>query len=247
MDRHIKEKFLESWEKYFPRQELPLAWYYTNEKKDLEPAPQSDGWRCLICDLGMVRGGKSLMFSADTIGCPGGQWAAGFIQEMGENFEYFLSCGIPGRMEGLRYKKTPELVTGQYANISPFTAPGKFLVFKRWDRLDESDAPQVVVFFANPDTISGLYTLAGFDDCSPDSVIAPFGAGCGTIIHTPYQELVSGSDRAILGMFDISARPCVPRDRLTFAVTRSRFERMLANMDDSFLITESWAKVRARL
>lgn len=26
------------------------------------------------------------------------------------NFEYFLSCGIPGKLEGERYKKTPELV-----------------------------------------------------------------------------------------------------------------------------------------
>jgi hypothetical protein len=34
------------------------------------------------------------------------------------------------------------------------------IVFKRWDTLDEADSPEVVIFFAPPDVISGLFTLA---------------------------------------------------------------------------------------
>ena len=34
----------------------------------------------------------------------------GFTQELRPNFEFFLSCGIPGEMEGERYKKSQELV-----------------------------------------------------------------------------------------------------------------------------------------
>ncbi len=48
-------------------------------------------------------------------------------------------------------------------------------------------------------------------------------------------------------MFDVSARPCVPAGVLTFAVPWPKFTRMVANMDESFLITSSWAKVQARL
>jgi hypothetical protein len=50
-----------------------------------------------------------------------------------------------------------------------------------------------------------------------------------------------------LGMFDVSARPGVPDDRLTFAVPMKRFEQMVRNMDESFLITNSWKTVRDRL
>jgi len=48
-------------------------------------------------------------------------------------------------------------------------------------------------------------------------------------------------------MFDVSARPFVPADVLTFAVPMKKFESMVENMDESFLITESWAKVKNRI
>ncbi|MBN2227044.1 MAG: DUF169 domain-containing protein [candidate division Zixibacteria bacterium] len=247
MDKNIISRFLDLWHLYFPNQELPLVWYYSNEIAGTEPAESSNDWHCLICDLGKVRNGVPLAFDVESIGCHGALRSAGFIQTMGENFEAFLSCGIPGSTKGLRYKKTPELVKQQYAVMPSFTAPGKYLAFKRWDKLDENDNPMAVVFFANPDTLSGLFTLVGYDDASVDSVIAPFGAGCASIIYAPYCELTAGAHRAVLGMFDVSARPCIPKDRLTFSVTWPRFERMLAGMDECFLTTDSWARVRTRL
>jgi hypothetical protein len=48
-------------------------------------------------------------------------------------------------------------------------------------------------------------------------------------------------------MFDVSARPCVPAGTLTFAAPFSKFTRMVGNMDESFLTTESWKKVKKRI
>lgn len=84
--------------------------------------------------------------------------------------------------------------------------------FKRWDRLDEADDPAVVIFFAPPGVLSGLFTLANFDEVDPQAVIAPFGSGCSSIVYHPYRELDSDRPRAVLGMFDVSARPCVLED-----------------------------------
>jgi len=163
------------------------------------------------------------------------------------NFEYFLSCGIPGKLEGERYKKSPELVREVVASSPRFTAPAKSIVFKRWDALDASDNPEVAIFFARPDVLSGLFTLANFDECEPNGVIAPFAAGCGTIVQYPYLEKASARPRAVLGMFDVSARPYVPGDVLSFAVPMRKFARMIENMEESFLVTPSWGKVRRRL
>ena len=77
--------------------------------------------------------------------------------------------------------------------------------------------------------------------------LAPFGAGCASIIQYPLLEAAKERPRAILGMFDVSARPRVPDGVLTFAVPWSKFERMLANADETFLTTESWAKVQRRI
>jgi hypothetical protein len=150
-------------------------------------------------------------------------------------------------MEGERYKQTPELVKEMLQRMPPFEAPGPIVVFKRWDHLEEGDEPAVVVFFATPDVLSGLFTLANFEEANLEGVIAPFGSGCSSIVYHPYQELGSARPRAVLGMFDVSARPCVPKNVLTFAVPWPKLVRMVGQMDESFLITGSWHKVRARM
>jgi len=128
-----------------------------------------------------------------------------------------------------------------------FTAPGKYIVFKRWHQLTEDDQPFVVIFFAQPDVLAGLFTLANYDAPDPQGVIAPFGSGCSSIVYLPFQEQLSENPRAVLGMFDVSARPCVPTDVLTFSIPWKKFVAMVENMEESFLITNSWQQVQARI
>jgi len=166
---------------------------------------------------------------------------------MRPNFEYFLSCGIENKMEGERYIRTPELVVEWLKNRTIADITGKYIVFKRWDMLDENDNPDVVIFFATADILSGLFTLANFDQSEPNGTFTPFGPGCGSIIHYPYIEKDAQRPRAVIGMFDVSARPCVPPGILSFAVPMVKFSSMIGYMDESFLITESWKKVQKRL
>jgi hypothetical protein len=247
MDLGFRKLFMERWDRHFPGADLPIGFYYTDEKDECELAQPPRGFRCVICDLAGVRNGKSLAFDENAVACGGGKRYLGFTQELMPDFEYFLSCGIEGKMEGERYKKTPELVREMMQGESPFESPGKYVVFKRWDRMDEADEPAVVIFFAAPDVLSGLFTLANFDEQDRNGVIAPFGAGCSTIVDYPLRELQSSRPKAVLGIFDVSARPCVPSNVLTFAVPWPKFVRMVENMEESFLITESWNKVRKRI
>jgi hypothetical protein len=48
-------------------------------------------------------------------------------------------------------------------------------------------------------------------------------------------------------MFDVSARPFVPKEMLTLAMPINKFVRMINNMDESFLITKSWNRVAKRI
>jgi hypothetical protein len=105
----------------------------------------------------------------------------------------------------------------------------------------------VVIFFATPDILSGLFTLANYDQSEPNSTFAPFGAGCGSIVYYPYIEKNAERPRAVIGMFDVSARPCVPSGVLTFSVPMIRFAVMITYMDESFLITDSWKKIQKRI
>ncbi len=247
MDIELKQKFLEMWKKYFNNAELPITFYYTDEEGHAELVEPGSVSRCVIGAISNIRRGTSYSFNIESVGCFGGKRYLGFADKIRPNFEYFLSCGIPGELEGERYKKTPELVKELMEKMPSFKAPAKYIVFKRWDMLDESDSPEVVIFFAKPDVLSGLFTLAGFDMSEPHGVISPFGAGCATIVQYPYLEKDSDNPRGILGMFDVSARPHVPENVLTFSVPMNKFATMVENMDESFLITGSWKMVQKRI
>ncbi|MDD3876527.1 MAG: DUF169 domain-containing protein, partial [Bacteroidales bacterium] len=95
--------------------------------------------------------------------------------------------------------------------------------------------------------LSGLFTLANFDQTEPNSTFTPFGAGCGSIVHYPYLEKDAARPRAVIGMFDPSARPCVSGNTLSFAVPMVKFEKMIHYMEESFLTTNTWTKVKNRI
>jgi len=124
---------------------------------------------------------------------------------------------------------------------------GKSIVFKRWDRLAAADNPDAVVFFVRPEVLSGLFTLANYDQVDPNGVICPFGSGCASVFHYPWLEQQKEDPKAVLGLFDPSARPCVPSDVLTMAFPMKKFEKVIGFMEESFLITGTWEKVMKKI
>ncbi len=177
MDPKVRDEFTRKWKKYFNKAELPIAFYYTDTADKTAMLQPTTAHRCVIANVVGVRKGKTVAFDNDTIGCFGGRRYLGYSQTIRPEFEYFLSCGIPGKLEGERYKKSPELVKKLMESAPPFTAPKKYVVFKPWDKLDRADEPEVVVFFAPPDVLSGLFTLAGFDESDVNGVTCPSARG----------------------------------------------------------------------
>ena len=247
MDPKIKSIFELKWKKYFAKTELPIIFYFSNELSGAVKATIPKGRSCLICELSKVRTGESIAFNNAALSCGGAKRYLGFAQGMRPDFEYFLSYGIPGKMEGERYIRNPDMVKEIQKNQVKLAHNKEYIIFKRWDKMEEYDKPDVVIFFATPDVLSGLFTLANFDQVAHDSSIAPFGAGCGTIVHYPWLEKDRDNPRAVIGMFDPSARPCVGANVISFAVPFVKFEKMVGYMDESFLITNTWDVVLKRI
>lgn len=242
----LKEKFLGLWKKYFVNAELPIVFYYTEGTGGAEWADVPSGRSCIICELAKVRSGKSLVYNDERIKCMGAKRYLGYLDKMRPGFEYFLSCGND-QMAGERYIRTPTMVKEIMKSQKKLPIDGKNIVFKRWDKLTAEDVPEVVIFFATPDVLSGLFTLANFDQTEPNGTVTPFGSGCGSIVYHPYLESLAERQRAVIGMFDVSARPCVPENVITFAVPMKRFEKMTGYMEESFLITETWTTIKERM
>jgi hypothetical protein len=150
-------------------------------------------------------------------------------------------------MEGERYVKTPELAREFIAQRKPSLASAAYCVFKPIEKFQKEEKPQVVIFFSPPDILSGLFTLTNYALERVDGVYAPFGSGCSTLLTTPLKEAAKEQPQAILGMFDVSARPMVENNILTLAMPYPVFLKLLENVSGSFLETESWKKVYERM
>jgi hypothetical protein len=248
MDSELRDKFIGLWNDYFEGSDLPITFGIGTATGTTKKAPIPKGWRCLVCDLARIRKGISRTFDQESLSCSGAKFFLGYTSERSPEFRYFLSFGKPGVVEGELYKRTPEIVDEASRHQEHIPAEGKCYTFKRWDQLTEDDAPEVVIFFARPEVLSGLFTLANFDQTDPNGgVICPFSSGCGTIIYYPWLEQQKKNPKAVLGMFDPSARPCVMVDILTMAISMKKFVKMIGYMEESFLITETWGNVRKKI
>lgn len=247
MDTKFRQKFIELWDRFFDEAPLPIVFFYSDTTRDAERVRAHVEHRCVVADIARVRAGRSVFFDNDSVSCPGGKRYFGFSEGLMPDFEYFLSCGIPGKLEGERYKKDPGLVGEYLKRVPAFGAPSRYIIFKRWDNIAPEDNPEVVIFFANADVISGIFTLANFDEPELNGVFSPFGAGCATIVLYPCIEKLSDRPRCVLGMFDTSARPCVSSETFTIAAPMNKFVKMVENMEESFLTTGSWGKIRKRI
>ncbi|MEG0789814.1 MAG: DUF169 domain-containing protein [Alistipes sp.] len=245
MEQKKRDQFLELWHRYFNHAELPITFEYTNELHGLLPEPQLSRHRCIIGQLIKARNGRTLCLDAASLSCRGGGRYLSFTDHMFPHFEQFISHDSEG--QGERYRRTPEQVHDFITALPILPIRGRNLVIKRWDKLAETDRPDGVIFFAEPDVLSGLFTLANFNCGRTDGVITPFGAGCTSIFYHVYREQVEGTNRAILGMFDPSARKCVKSNLLSFAFPYNKFTEVMDYMEESFLSTRSWEIVRRRI
>ncbi|NVN95939.1 MAG: DUF169 domain-containing protein [Bacteroidetes bacterium] len=247
MNENLKSTFIQQWKKYMGNAALPVALFYSNDLHNAKAVEKTQGHSCIIAGFTKVFNGQSLAFNAGNIGCGGGLRYCGFADQLRPGFEYFLSYGIEGKMEGERYKKDPATVLELMKQTPKAKAPASWLIIKPFELLEANDEPEVIVFFATADVLAALFTLANYDRTDLYGVKSPFCAGCGSVIQYPLLENQKENPDCILGMFDSSARPYIKAGQLSFAIPMKRFETLVGYMDESFLITETWDVIKKRI
>jgi len=230
----------------------PVALLLADEKPAGALEFKEGTWGCVVAMFFTAARGKTAVFGANTCGCPGGRIGLGFTDSYNHvpgGIEHFLSTGRgEGYPEGEAYLKTPELARDFVENLPRTCIPTNYIVAKPLDEIDPSvEKPALVVFFCEPDQLSALVVLANYGRTGSDNVIMPFGAGCHQTCLIPYAESKKDRPRAVVGVTDISARPMVDPNVLSFTVPFAMFEEMEANVPGSFLEKEAWKKVRSRI
>jgi uncharacterized protein (DUF169 family) len=205
-------------------------------------------WSCVIGLLWRARKKGGIAYvDREHFGCLGGAFYLGFLKPQLDAIAHYVSTGIPGRLEGEYYFDSPAVSRLFFQTIDPLPAPARYCVFKPVGLFGADQAPLVVIFFARPESVSGLHQLATFVTNDFEAVASPFGAGCSNIVTWPLRYMAMGRLKAVLGGWDPSERKYLKPDELTFAVPYELFVRMVDRWEESFLKTATWGAVRKRV
>jgi uncharacterized protein (DUF169 family) len=251
----------------------PVALLWADEKPADARQFTPGKWGCAVVMFAQAALGRTAALSRETMGCRGGGVGMGFGEIFRETpggiecFYRFLSSGnasdedgravaaaMEGRMspqartsflEGEGYLKSPDLAKAFVDSLPTLEIPARFAVFKPLEQVDrDRERPVTISFLANPDQISALVVLANYGRRTNENVTAPFGAGCHAIGILSYREAERNPPRAVMGLFDISARVNVAHlldpDVMTFTVPLAMFDEMEQNVAGSFLERETW-------
>ena len=234
---------------YGPKKGVPIS----RELEDKHELDMQEVMKCFSCVMGNIwlarKKGGAAFISQEEYGCPGGVYYTSMLKPHLRFIEYYVSTGFEGTpLEGERYMPNPDAMRNFMLEVNPRKAPGKYCIFKPLSQFKDGEEPEFVIFFARPEVLSGLHTQATFTSGDMDCVVTPFGAGCTSMISWPLYYKERGVDKAVIGGFDPSARKFMKTDELTFTVSLSFYEKMLAALPDSMFTHETdWKTVRKKV
>ena len=248
--------------------EEPMGIFYTDEKpiEGFSPKPNElptrekemkneIDWQkvfgqfsCVIGNIWRARKKQAAAyFSAEQFGCPGAAFWLGFNKPQTETIIKYVSTGIPNWTDGELYCDSPDNLRQIFEYVDPRPAPKSFCVVKPLSQFADGEEPELVTFFSRPESLSGLHQLATFVTNDPEVVASPWGPGCGNIVTWPLHYLSKGTNRAVVGGWDPSARMFFKTDELSFTVPFLMFRDMLDRYGESFLTTKTWETVQKKI
>ncbi|MBN1571592.1 MAG: DUF169 domain-containing protein [Deltaproteobacteria bacterium] len=226
--------------------ESPVGFQYT----DLEPKGARTAIKksrvCIYPFLNMARKGETVYFSREWKACRGGAFYLGFKKSLMKGIGHFLSHGIPGRIEGERFKKTPELGEALSDEIEFVPATGQYIVFRPLKDFTEEEPPEAVTIYGNGDVMGAMIVMANYAREGNDEVITQFSSGCYSMVTEPRIQSRNKSPKAVLGSFDIACRPFIDPSIMTFSMTADHLWEMALDMGESFLTINPWLKIKGR-
>ena len=160
-------------------------------------------WKDFSCVIGKVWIARNkrtaAYFDSEHFGCLGGAFFLGYLKPQLNAIVHYVSTGVPNVLQGERYFSSPDAARTFYETMDPRPAPRRFCIFKPLSMFTGSEQPEVVIFFARPEAISGLHQLAVFVTRDLEVVMSPMGAGCANIVTWPLKYMEQGRLKAVLG------------------------------------------------
>lgn len=190
--------------------------------------------------------GKIFAFDKNTTGLPCSAFYLGYTDWIFEGIEQFLSNECAWGREPERFIKTPELAKKFVESYLRKPHRKGAIVFKPLEFFADDEKPKLVIFFVNADQASALQYLISFEAPREERIITRFASACMSVFTVPIEYAEKGEKKAVWGFHDISQRRKIPKEIMSMTLTYPLFEEICGNIEESFLLTEQWEKLKRR-
>ncbi len=226
----------------------PCGVYFSDERPQNSLELKKKGNGCIVPLILKASKGVPLVFAEESTGWPCSAFYLGFQDTIFEGIEFFLSNKDDFWRPCERFIQNPGLAKTLIDNIHPVKPSKQYLVIKPLEDFSDEEEPESVLFFVNADQLSALVFLSHYDaPGSNDRVLAPFASACMALVTLPLKMARKNEQKAVIGLFDISARTRMPNDLLSFALPYSFLKKLAVFLPESFVITHNWNTIKERL
>jgi uncharacterized protein (DUF169 family) len=221
--------------------------YFSNEKPVDALELKKKGNGCIVPLILKASTGVALVVSEESTGWPCSAFYLGFQDTIFEGIEYFLSNKDDFWRPCERFIQNPALAKAFVDSVQAVKPDKHYMVIKPLEDFTPDEEPESVLFFVNADQLSALVFLTHYDaPGSMDRVVAPFASACMALVTLPLKYARNNEQKAVMGLFDISARTRMPKDLLSYAMSYSFLKKLAVILPESFVTTENWGTVKTR-
>jgi len=190
--------------------------------------------------------GKTVAFDDNTTGWPCSSFYLGYSDWIFPGIEKFLSNEAVHGREPERFMKNPETAKKFIESFIPENQRDGAVIFKPLEQFVADEKPEIVIFFANPDQLSALVFLINFAAPNEERIVTKMASACVSVFTSPMKYARKHEKKAVWGLHDISVRKQMPKDLMTLTLTIELFMEVYENINESFLSTENWRKLKER-
>ncbi len=232
MDSRIIKKANRKFVSHFPVTLPSMGWYFSSVLPEGSIELQANKWTCMFKHIEDVTKGNKICFSQNSAGCSGAACYFGFKQPNDKAGGFLASAE--------KFKESIAYGNEFYNQIKAEEPQTKYLILSKLEQIEENICIEVVNYWVNPLSLSGLVTLSNFDSPENNNVIIPFASGCQSMWTIPYKEKNQKYPKATVGALDPAMRKYIAADTVLFSVPSSRFNIMAENIKKSFASENNW-------
>ena len=226
----------------------PVGFYYSKNLPENSLTVGKNGNGCIAPLILQSGKGKRVVFYESHFGWQCSAYYLGYTDSIFPGIENYLSTVELPQRGCERFIKTPAQAKAFVDEMRMLPPAKDFAVYKPLADFKDDEEPEVIIFFCNPDQLSALIFLSHFSDPLDSSrVVTMFASACASVSCIPVKFSRSGEKKAVCGFHDISARSRHKQDILSISFTPELFKEIAENLDDTFLFTDNWEKIRDRI